>query len=259
MIILDISIVLTGLPQIRDELGFSTVGLSWVQNAYLLVFGGLLLLGARAGDLLGRRRYVHGRARGLHARLPGDRRRTVGACWLLMGRAAQGLGAAILRTVDPRPADIELPRRTRAHPRGRVLRCGRRHRGARRTRAGRRVRRRVLLARRVPHQRADRHRDAVRSAELPARDDTHVGSVRCAGRALLHVRNGCARVRDPARSGIGMGRTTHARRVRRGRGAAQRRSCCTSAGRSIRSCPSALRQPGALGCVCARGCCSSAP
>jgi MFS family permease len=56
MIILDNSIVFTGLARIRDDLGFSTAGLSWVQNAYTLVFGGLLLLGARAGDVFGRRR-----------------------------------------------------------------------------------------------------------------------------------------------------------------------------------------------------------
>ena len=54
MIVLDIPIVITGLPKIRESLGFT--GLSWVQNAYTLAFGGLLLLGARAGDLLGRRR-----------------------------------------------------------------------------------------------------------------------------------------------------------------------------------------------------------
>src|SRR5581483_3982116 len=56
MIVLDISIVITALPKIHQTLGFSRVALSWVQNAYLLAFGGLLLLGARAGDLVGRRR-----------------------------------------------------------------------------------------------------------------------------------------------------------------------------------------------------------
>ena len=55
MIVLDISIVVTALPKIHHALGFSATELSWVQNAYLLAFGGLLLLGARAGDLLGRR------------------------------------------------------------------------------------------------------------------------------------------------------------------------------------------------------------
>lgn len=56
MIVLDISIVMTGLPKIHQGLEFSATGLSWVQNAYTLAFGGLLLLGARAGDILGRRR-----------------------------------------------------------------------------------------------------------------------------------------------------------------------------------------------------------
>lgn len=56
MILLDISIVITGLPKISVDLHFSTATLSWVQNAYTLTFGGVLLLGARAGDILGRKR-----------------------------------------------------------------------------------------------------------------------------------------------------------------------------------------------------------
>lgn len=56
MIVLDISIVITALPRMRESLGFSATGLSWVQNAYTLALGGLLLLGARAGDIVGRRR-----------------------------------------------------------------------------------------------------------------------------------------------------------------------------------------------------------
>lgn len=56
MIVLDISIVITGLPKISTDLHFSTASLSWVQNAYTLTFGGVLLLGARAGDILGRKR-----------------------------------------------------------------------------------------------------------------------------------------------------------------------------------------------------------
>ena len=56
MIVLDISIVITALPMMGQTLGFSATGLSWVQNAYTLAFGGLLLLGARAGDIVGRRR-----------------------------------------------------------------------------------------------------------------------------------------------------------------------------------------------------------
>ena len=59
MVVLDATIVNVALPDIRNALGFSTANLSWVINAYTLSFGGLLLLGARAGDSLGRR----GRAR----------------------------------------------------------------------------------------------------------------------------------------------------------------------------------------------------
>jgi len=51
MILLDNSVIFTGLPSIRAGLGLSATELSWVQDAYTLVFGGLLLLGARAGDL----------------------------------------------------------------------------------------------------------------------------------------------------------------------------------------------------------------
>ena len=56
MIVVDISIVITGLPRIQTSLGFTAAQLSWVTNAYTLAFGGLLLLGARAGDIMGRRR-----------------------------------------------------------------------------------------------------------------------------------------------------------------------------------------------------------
>ncbi|RYG27533.1 MFS transporter [bacterium] len=55
MIVLDISIVITGLPSIREDLSFSEIELAWVQSAYTLAFGGFLLLGARLGDVLGRR------------------------------------------------------------------------------------------------------------------------------------------------------------------------------------------------------------
>src|SRR4028119_1505011 len=56
MIALDGTIVNVALPAIQESLGFSQVTLSWVVNAYLLTFGGFLLLGGRAGDLFGRRR-----------------------------------------------------------------------------------------------------------------------------------------------------------------------------------------------------------
>ena len=94
MIVLDVSIVITALPRIHHALGFSATGLSWVQNAYTLAFGGLLLLGARAGDLLGRRRmFVVGIAVFTAASLAAGLAQS--ATWLLAARAVQGAGAAV--------------------------------------------------------------------------------------------------------------------------------------------------------------------
>ena len=72
MILLDNSVIFTALPSLQADLQLSTGELSWVQDAYTLVFGGLLLLGARAGDLLGRRRvFVFGLVPvGVDSRLP---------------------------------------------------------------------------------------------------------------------------------------------------------------------------------------------
>src|SRR4051794_11831413 len=56
MIVLDATIVNVALPSIQDDLGFSQSALAWVVNAYLIAFGGLLLLAGRLGDLIGQRR-----------------------------------------------------------------------------------------------------------------------------------------------------------------------------------------------------------
>src|SRR6187401_3731633 len=56
MIVLDVTIVGVALPSIREDLGFSEESLAWVVNAYLLTYGGFLLLGGRLGDLFGHRR-----------------------------------------------------------------------------------------------------------------------------------------------------------------------------------------------------------
>ena len=56
MIVLDTTIVNVALPSIQDDLGFSQTNLAWVVNAYLIAFGGLLLLAGRIGDLVGQRR-----------------------------------------------------------------------------------------------------------------------------------------------------------------------------------------------------------
>src|SRR5215204_632106 len=55
MIVLDVTVVNVAMPSIQDDLGFSQSSLAWVVNAYLIAFGGLLLLAGRVGDLLGRR------------------------------------------------------------------------------------------------------------------------------------------------------------------------------------------------------------
>ncbi|MBS0348177.1 MAG: MFS transporter [Proteobacteria bacterium] len=116
MIVLDVSIVITGLPKIQQGLQFSTAGLSWVHNAYTLAFGGFLLLGARAGDILGRRRmFIAGLA--LFTATSVAIGLAPSAAWLIAARALQGLGAAILA-----PSTLALltshfpegPQRTRA-------------------------------------------------------------------------------------------------------------------------------------------------
>ncbi len=95
MIVLDISIVITGLPDIQQGLGFSPVALSWVQNAYLLCFGGFLLLAARSGDLFGRKRMLlAGLTLFTAASLAVGLANT--STWLIGARAVQGIGAAII-------------------------------------------------------------------------------------------------------------------------------------------------------------------
>jgi EmrB/QacA subfamily drug resistance transporter len=94
MIVLDMSVIITALPKIHTALHFSTAGLSWVQNAYTITFGGLLLLGARAGDILGRRRvFVAGIGLFTAASLTAGLAQSAG--WLLAARAVQGIGAAV--------------------------------------------------------------------------------------------------------------------------------------------------------------------
>ncbi len=93
MIILDMTVVNIALPSIARGLHFSEPNLSWVLNAYTLTFGGLLLLGGRAGDILGRRRvFIAGIALFTAASLAGGL--ATSAAWLLAARAAQGVGGA---------------------------------------------------------------------------------------------------------------------------------------------------------------------
>lgn len=95
MVVLDISIVNVALPSIQADLGFSTLGLQWVVNAYTLTFAGFLLLGGRAGDLFGRRRmFMLGLGMFTVASLAGGMAQN--QAMLVAARALQGLGAAVL-------------------------------------------------------------------------------------------------------------------------------------------------------------------
>jgi EmrB/QacA subfamily drug resistance transporter len=95
VIVIDGSIVNVALPSIGAHLHFSREGLSWVINAYVLTFGGFLLLGGRLADLLGRRRmFMLGLTVFSVASLAAGLAQSEG--WLLVGRALQGVGAAIV-------------------------------------------------------------------------------------------------------------------------------------------------------------------
>ncbi|GAA3277173.1 MFS transporter [Streptomyces lavendulae] len=94
MVVLDITIVNIALPHIQTALDFSTESLSWVVNAYTLTFGGLLLLGGRTGDILGRKRvFIFGVLLFGLASLLGGLAQNEGQ--LLAARALQGVGGAI--------------------------------------------------------------------------------------------------------------------------------------------------------------------
>ena len=95
MVVLDVSIVNVALPSIGRDLHYSTTGLQWVVNAYVLTFAGFLLLGGRAADLYGRRLvFIAGLALFSVASLLGGFAQTSGE--LTAARAAQGLGGAVL-------------------------------------------------------------------------------------------------------------------------------------------------------------------
>jgi MFS family permease len=92
MIVLDQTIVNVALPSIRDDLGFGQSNLAWVINAYLISFGGLLLLAGRLGDLIGRRRVF------LAGLIVFTAASLCGLAWsadvLVLARFVQGIGGA---------------------------------------------------------------------------------------------------------------------------------------------------------------------
>lgn len=102
MVVLDVSVVMVALPQMRHDLHLSVAGQQWVVNAYTLTFAGFLLLGGRAADLWGRKRiFLLGLALFTLFSLLGGLAQN--GTWLVLARAAQGLGGAVLA-----PATLSL-------------------------------------------------------------------------------------------------------------------------------------------------------
>src|SRR5215217_3318916 len=98
MIVVDMTIVNVALPSIRTDLGFSETSLAWVVNAYVLTFGGFMLLGGRLGDLYGHRRlFLIGLAVFTLASLGCGLATSEGV--LVAARAVQGLGGAVVSAV----------------------------------------------------------------------------------------------------------------------------------------------------------------
>ena len=98
MIVLDVTIVNVALPAIQEDLHFSTSSLAWVVNAYLIAFGGLLLLAGRIGDLVGRRRiFLAGIVLFTCASLLCGAAQS--SSWLVAARFVQGVGGAMTSAV----------------------------------------------------------------------------------------------------------------------------------------------------------------
>jgi len=158
MVVLDATIVNVALPHIQHALGFSGTGLEWVVNAYAVTFGGLLLLGGRAGDLLGRRRVL------IAGLLLFSAASLAGGCatsqaGLLAARAVPGQRRGAGGGLPPRP-------RRRDHPRvpGRL--------GDRAGRAGHHGRHHPGPAR-GPHQPGDGRPGAAGPARFRSHSHTH--------------------------------------------------------------------------------------
>ncbi len=199
MVVLDATIVNVALPDIEKALGFSGTGLEWVVNAYALTFGGLLLLGGRAGDILGRRRvFIAGIILFSVASLLGGFATT--QAWLLARPRATGGRRRHRRPDGPVPDHHHLPGRAAAEPGHGCLR-----RDEHRRRRGRPDRRRrahhlPVLALGVFRQRPDRDRGRADGAAGPGRVRTAAGPVRPAGRHHQHAGPGRPGLRPDQRS-----------------------------------------------------------
>ena len=172
MIVLDVTVVNVALPSIQDDLGFSTSSLAWVVNAYLIAFGGLLLLAGRFGDLLGRRS-VFLAGIGLFTRasllcgLAQSQTMLVARALRAGRRRRDDLGG------DPRDDRDDVPRAARAGEGDRRVRVRRLRRRLGRPAGRRRADPGDQLALDLLRQRADRHRHGARVARLLAARPRH--------------------------------------------------------------------------------------
>ena len=207
MVVLDATIVNVALPTIQQDLDMSDTDLQWIVNAYTLMFGGFLLLGGRAGDLIGRKKvFLAGRRRSS----PSHRFSCAlapGATWLIMTRGLQGLGAAL---VSPAALSIvtatfkEGADRTKALGVWAAIAVGG---GAVGLAARRHPRRDALVAVDLPRQRPGRHRRLRPLAALRARvaRRARAQELRHRRRGDRHGRADRARLRDRALGRVGLG------------------------------------------------------
>ena len=153
MVVLDVAIVNVALPTIKTDLHFSQESLQWVVTAYSILFGGVLLLGGRMADLLGRRRLFMAGLDALHDLLAARRAGVVGGLADRLPLAAGPRRGAALAggAVDP---DDDVRRGARAEPRARHLGRSLRQRRRGRRAARRRAHERPQLVMDLLHQRA---------------------------------------------------------------------------------------------------------
>ena len=239
MIILDGTIVNVALPAIQDDLGFSQSDLAWVVNAYLIAFGGLLLLAGRLGDLVGRTPRLPRRARRSSPRprccaaWPTSQAMLIGARFAAGRRRRDDLGR------DPRDDRDDVPRAARAGEGDRRLQLrrlrGRLDRPARRRRADRGAQLALDLLRQRPDRRS---RPACSRLRLlgAERGPRPARGRRRARRRARHRRPDARRVHDRAGRRARLGLGAHARARRRLAGAARPASSPARRPRPRRCC-----------------------
>ena len=236
MIVLDATIVNVALPSIQEDLGFSQSDLAWVVNAYLIAFGGLLLLAGRIGDLIGQRRiFLIGLAVFIVASL--------------LCAVAQSQGMLIARALrpgrrrradlggDPRDDRDDVPGAAGAGEGDRRLRLRRLRRRLDRPARRRRPDRGDQLALDLLHQRPDRAAivgcSALAAGRGPAGHRPRQGR-RPSRRRAAHRRPDARRLHDPRRRRAGLGLARRRSSSAPSRSRCSRRSSCARRGSRTR-------------------------